>query len=337
MHKFPKILWAFFLIGSVQAAPQLNPRVPDVYVVQEGDTLWNIAHRYLKAPWQWPEVVKANAELEDPQFLYAGDVIAVRHATLKIKRGRPVVKLSPRVRTVPLPRPIPTLPMDAIAPFLSRPLVVGKGELRRAAYVVANSDRRLLSGLGDKIYVRGLESLDRRLFSVFRPGKALRDPDSRAVLGYEAVHVADGQLVGQKEDGVATLHILRMRDVIHPGDRVLPAEKEEAITAFVPHAPPMPVEGRIISVADNTSRIGLYQVVVINLGRDDGIMIGDVLAIYQRDIKVRDPLHRKKVQLPRERSGLLMVFRTFDRVSYGLVLQAVRDIHPLDKVGNPEG
>ncbi len=328
-------LWMCAIACAAPAAPKLHPHVPAVYVVKRGDTLWGIAERYLEAPWRWGEVVEAQTHLKDPQFLYAGDVIAVRDGALKVERGRPVVKLSPRVRVEPLPRPIPTLPMDAIAPFLERPLVVEKGELQRAAYVVANADGRLLSGLGDRVYVRGLETFDRKLFSVFRPGRAFRDPDSRAVLGYEAVHVADGRVIAQ--DDVATLYIHRMVRAIHPGDRVLPAEGREVTAAFIPRTPPMPVEGRIIAVPDHTSRIGLYQAVVINLGRDDGIMVGDVLAIYRHAPRVEDPVKRGQVRLPRERSGLLMVFRTFDRVSYGLVLQAVRDIHPLDRVGHPEG
>jgi LysM repeat protein len=340
-----RTLWGLLLIGWIGGAAAepaaLNPESPTSYTVQPGDTLWDIAARFLRDPWRWSEVWQANPQVENPNLLYPGDTITLAadqqggQPALRIHRDRPIVKLSPGVRVIPLPKPVPTVPIDAVRPFLLYPLVVNKRELDRAAYVLANADGRLISGTGDKVYAKGLDIFDQTGFSVFRPGPALEDYGSSRVLGYEATHVADTELL---EDGerVATLGVREAVLEIHPGDRVLPASDEEFEQNFLPRAPAMPIEGRVIALPGNTSRVGRYQVVVVNLGHDDGIAVGDVLAVYQTGIEAPDPHGYRAVALPDERAGLVMVFRTFDRVSYALVMQAVREVRLHDVVTNPD-
>jgi hypothetical protein len=348
---FMRHCWTLVLglwIGSIAAAPVisnpvvLNPDRPDSYTVQQGDTLWDIAGHFLRDPWRWPEVWHGNPQIRNPNLIYPGDILTldIRDGRAEIRKssGHPTVRLSPEVRVTPLPRPIPTVPIDAVRPFLTQPLVLNEREQKDVGYVVANTDDRLVSGSGDKIYARGISEFDHTRFSVFRPGSPLLDYGSRKVLGYEAVYVADTELVspGTSPGDVATLVVRDSAIEVHPGDRVMPVSEEEPQENFLPQPPAAPVEGRIIAIPGDSSRIGRLQTVVINRGYEDGMRVGDVLAVYQAGVPTVDPLTGRTVKLPDERAGLLMLFRLFGRVSYGLVMETQREMRLYDVVTNPD-
>ncbi len=333
------------------AAPEpvvVKPDAPQKYVVVKGDTLWDISSRFLSDPWRWPEVWDSNPQVENPHLIYPGDILILGY-----KDGRPVIqihrggiissttprgipeqRLSPRVRAEGLDRPIATIPLDAIRPFLTRPRVVSLAELEAAPYIVSSVDRHLIAGAGHRIYVRGLTDVDLTNYVVIRPGVTYRDPETREILGYEAIYLGDAQL---KDFGdVSTLQITSSAREVLNGDLLLPANDTMPDTNFMPRAPKDKVRGQIISVPGGVSLIGQYQVVAINLGQQEGMEPGHVLAVYQAGDMVRDRRRGyEQVKMPDEHAGNLMVFRTFARVSYGLVLKATRTMHVNDVVTNP--
>ena len=350
MKRFLGVALAFGLAAGVAQAQnvQLNPNQPGTYTVVEGDTLWDIAARFLTEPWRWPEIWEGNPQIENPHLIYPGDVISLTY-----RDGRPVlglsrnVKLSPTIRAYDRGHAIPPIPLDAIQPFLSRPLVVTEDELDAAPYVVASQDAHLASGSGNRIYVRGIEASETNRYSVFRKGQAYHDPDhDNALLGYEALHIGDA--VFERFGDPATALIIRSNREILIGDRLLP-QTEDAYLEFVPRAPEQQVNGSIISVIDGVSQIGQFHVVVLNLGAEAGIMPGHVLGIFQAGAETIDAVaaqgnagkhkilrdHSPTVLLPEERAGELMVFRSFDEVSYGLVMSTRRPVHIFDRVKNP--
>ena len=319
----------------------LNPNHPDRYVVVKGDTLWDISARFLRDPWLWPEVWYVNPQIENPHLIYPGDIISLVYVDgqpqLRLQRGgRPTIKLSPRVRAERIDQAIPTIPIDAIKQFLTRPLVVEKDELANAPYIVESADEHLITGAGDRIYVRGIDGEDYRSYNVVRPGDAYVDPDTGEVLGYEALFLADAQV--QRFGDPATLKVVRSEREAGIGDRLVPVLNEEIHTTFYPRAPEGSVDGRIISVVDGVSQIGQYAVVTINRGKREGLEPGHVLRVWQAGETIIDQVSARKndkVTLPDEEAGLLLVFRSFDKVSFGLVMEATRPIHVLDKVTNP--
>lgn len=336
--RFLVVMLALMLLGVARADQVvLNGNHPGVYTVVEGDTLWDIAGRFLTHPWQWPEVWEANPQIENPHLIYPGDQIHLSfvdgHPRLSVQRSREV-KLSPSVRASAHDRSIPAIPLDAIQQFLTRPRVVTAGELATCAYVVGSQDQHLINGQGARIYVRGLPDESATRYSLFRPGGEYRDPDTNEVLGYEALHIADA-VVGRFGDPATATITWSNREVIK-GDRLMEQEVEE-YKSFVPHAPAGAVEGRIISVVDGVSQIGQLNVVVINRGKADGMEPGHVLAIFQtgEQIKDRHAARPEMVRMPEERAGEMVVFRTFERVSYALVMNTQRPIHLHDKVRNP--
>ncbi|TND04040.1 MAG: peptidoglycan-binding LysM [Gammaproteobacteria bacterium] len=319
---------------------KLNPDHPDRYVVVAGDTLWDIAGRFLREPWLWPEIWHINPEIANPHLIYPGDVIALSFRedgtpVLSVERGQATtVKLSPQIRTEDIAQAIPTITPGLIKPFLEQPQVLSKTEYEKAPYVVAGEESRLISGTSNKIYVRGLNEAAGSRYSIVHIGEALRQPGKKEVLGYEAIHAGDA--VVEAFGDPATLQIVDAKREVLIGDRLVQVDAKPFEAYFMPRAPGRIVNGNIIAVRDAVSRVGRYQVVVIDLGANDGLESGHVLAIFQKGDTIRDVVSGgKQVTLPERRAGELMVFRTFERVSYALVMEAAYDIRLNDAVKNP--
>ena len=324
-----------------EEASQLREGHPSQYVVQRGDTRWGIADRFLNEPWRWPDVWYVNPEIENPHLIYPGDTILLSfdgdRPRLTGIRGRPTIRLSPSVRATRLDQAIPTIPIDAIAPFLSESLVLEDGEGGGLPYVVAIAGDRILAGAGDRIFVKSIEEPESRKYTVVRPGAPYEDPDTGEILGYKGLVIASTQVLSPGE--VATLAVERSREEIQIGDRLIPSLEDGVIQKnYLPHAPDFEVDGLIIGVLGGVSQIGQYRVVTLNRGEDDGIEVGHVLVIMEDGGEARDPYGSSStstVELPDERAGVLMVFRTFERVSFGLVMRAKRPLHVGDRVQEP--
>lgn len=327
-------------VGQVNAPPALNPRHPDTYVVQRGDTLWDIAGMFLEDPWYWPEIWQINPQIENPHLIYPGDILSLSFVdgrpVVSLERGNGVVeKLSPRIRTEPLEEAIPTIPYETLRAFLSRPSVLERQQFETLPYIVATPDG-LMGSAGGQVYVRGTNAELGSAFNVVHVGRPLVDPDNNDVLGYEGIYVGRGR-VGRTGDPSSLSLSETTREALI-GDYLLPEETVENPT-FIPRAPDAEINGRIISVIDGVDLIGQYQVVVINRGAQHGLEPGHVLSVLKTGEVIRDKTKRgvrgEKVQLPNEPAGTMMVFRTFDRMSYALIMEATKAIAVLDTVRNP--
>lgn len=342
----PLILTAVALLW-VSMPGQTMAAKTERHVVKKGDTLWDLAKRFLNDPWLWPEVWHINPKIRNPHLIYPGDVVLLYYVdgkpylTLEGKAGVPVpkkglktVRLSPRAYTQPLEKAISTLPYDLIAPFLKYASVIPDDDvLESAPYVVSSFEEHLVSGSGSKVYVRGMTDSETGNYTIVRPGATFLDPETDDILGYEVVHIADARVV-QLGDPASLLIGEAAQEVLN-ADRLLPYEGKKPDFYFFPSAPSKPVNGQIISVMGGVSLIGQYSVVVINRGETAGMVAGHVLAVYQDGVYVRDPVERAPVKLPKERAGLMMVFRTFEKVSYALILEAERSMSINDSFSNP--
>jgi hypothetical protein len=324
---------------------ELNPNVPLRYVVKKGDTLWDIADYYLREPWKWPELWYGNPNIRNPHLIYPGDVLYLTYVDGRPRLSREppdsgisgVEKLSPRVREEALDEAIPTIPGDAIRAFLLGPRVVGANELDAAPYIVEFTEEHLIGGAGIPAYAKGLQADVDTHHQVLRKGEIYRDPESNEILGYEAAYIGIASVMTPGEPARIRMDS-SVREVLI-GDRLLPQDKDSLLeAAYYPHAPETAIEGYIIAVTGGVSQIGKHQIVTLSKGTRDGVEIGQVFSIYQAGRKVRDPYGGDKatVTLPEEKAGLLMVFKTYDRVSYALVMKSIRSIHLLDKFRAPE-
>lgn len=350
---------------------ELSPNAPDSYTVKRGDTLWDIATLFLKSPWRWPELWGMNLDdIRNPHRIYPGQVLVLDtssgRALLRVASGEsglPTVRVSPRTRYESLAdSAIPPLSMHVIEPFLTEALVVDEAEFAQAPRLVAAQEGRVLLSQGDRAYARSLLGADGegalsmsrgspRQFRVFRNAIPLKDPTTREVLGFEAQYVGRAQLVrGEQVNQVpgkdgkleaeivpATVDITATKEEMRTGDRLLP-EPPRDFSQFVPRAPEQAQSGQIVSVYGNAvNYAGQNQVVAINRGHEHGLAPGHVLAVLKDGQRLQDrtDAQRATIRLPSEHNGLMVVFRTFDRVSYGLVLQIADGVKVGDRFTNP--
>lgn len=374
----PLVLTLALVVPAAAGAVDLAPGAPDRYTVVRGDTLWDIAGRFLREPWRWPEIWRGNPQVRDPDRIYPGDVLALEYVdgrpVVRSRRGARggVVKLGPEVREVPQERAIPTVPIDAIGPFITESRVLSEDELELAPYIVSAGREHLVGATGGVIYARRLPEEPVRRYGVYRRDGVFTAADSDDVLGYQATFVADA-VVDQAGDP-ATLYVTRATREVQPGDRLLPFEEDLLREPFLPRAPETDLQGSIIAVLEGVTQVGRYHGVVIDLGREHGLEAGHVLTVYQRGELITDPDpsakyfpepaprddfpmsldtdidilmsrvgnafapafgNRPTVQLPDRAAGLVMVVRPFERVSYALVMEATRAMHVDDVVATP--
>ena len=349
---------------------ELAANAPDNYTVKSGDTLWAISGMFLKSAWRWPELWGMNLnEIRNPHRIYPGQQLVLERlngrARLRMAaaagEGPPTetIRVSPRIRYESLgDGSLPTVKANLIEPFLSEPIIVDENGLLGAPRIVAAQEGRVLLTRGDRAYARGNTDtplLDapgkQQQFRIFRNATPLKDPGSGEVLGYEAQYVGKALLVrsestltvtdknGKESSEItpATIDIVAAKEEMRVGDRMVP-EPERELLNYTPRAPSGKVEGRIVSVYGSAVvNAAQNQVVVINRGARDGMERGTVLAILKDGERLVDKTDaaRPVLKLPDERNGLLMVFRTFDRLSYALVLDISDGVKVGDRLTNP--
>lgn len=322
---------------ALSADPALQTNPPERHIVVPGDTLWGIASKYLKDPWRWPELWGMNRDqVKNPHRIFPGDVLVLEKNgdKARLKVARETVKLSPKARVEDAGRSaIPSIPADAIEPFLAQPLVIEAGALDSAPELMGALEQRVVLGRGDTAFVRGLPKDKGLVWQAYRPGRALVDPESNETLGHEAVYLGEAQVL--KFDEISTVQITKAVQELSRGDRLVPSPGV-VFANYAPHAPNKDIKGRVLSAYGGVAEMGRNSVFAINRGTRDGLEPGHVLALLRAG-EVAAHVSRKETaeRLPDERYGLAFVFRTFDRVSYALVLQSSRQVNVLDRVQNP--
>jgi len=346
---------------------ELAPNAPDSYTVKSGDTLWSISGKFLKSPWRWPELWGMNMDqVRNPHLIYPGQALYLEKVDglARLRMGQPgqppgTVRVSPRTRISGVPdTSIPALPPHIIEPFLNEAIIVDNAEiLDNAPRIVATTEDKVLITQGDRAYVRGRGSLfveqEPRVatYRVFRNAVPLVEPVSGRVLGYEAAYLGTAELVRNESVQAvpvvagttstivpATIDIKRAKEEIRVGDRLLPAPPR-ILDSYVPHAPAGPVDAVIVSVyGDAVKLVGQSSVVALSIGSAQGMENGTVLAIQKSGPVVQDRSQQgelAKMKLPDERAGVLMVFRTFENLSYALVLEVTQPVAVGDRVSSP--
>ena len=339
-----KSLLALLLVaasGLAQAAVQLKDGHPDRYTVVKGDTLWDISGKFLSQPWKWPEIWHAYPQVENPHLIYPGDQLSLVYIDgqprLMLNRGesRGTIKLSPQVRSTPMSEAIPAIPLEAINSFLlSNRIVDTPEQFQGAPYIVAGNAERVVSGAGDRVYARGSFDESAPAYGIFRQGETYTDPETQEFLGINADDIGSGEIVAEEGD-VGTMLLSRSTQEVRLGDRLFATEERAINSTFMPSETAGEVNGVILDVPRGVTQIGQFDVVTVMKSARDGLTEGNVLAIYKTGETVRARITGESVKIPVERSGLLMVFRAYDKLSYGLVLGASRSLELMDKVRNP--
>jgi LysM domain len=361
---------------------------PDTYIVQKGDTLWDISARFLNQPWLWPEIWQANPQIQNPHLIYPGDRLSLVYVG-----GQPRLQLGdggdfgPRIRRESLSDAVTAVPYAAVQPFLEKMRIFDKSEMDKAPYVVALEEERLRSTVGQTAYVRGLDAPAGTRVLIVRPTYVYYDvpekfpwgSSARKVraepweadrshtaarwwkeratnfgyrrhveyLGHEVQEVGSGQVL---RGGDPSTVLIEFGDFeVRKGDLVLIGSAAAFDLTFYPHAPDqVPENLRVISFTDALDAVGPHQVVALSKGARDGIENGQVFSVFQPGSEIRDDVKypsddvrtlfrpsKAKVRLPDEYVANVMVFRTFEKVSYGLVMSGIRPVKIYDHLQAP--
>ena len=333
-------LFVYAALGQAYESP-IKMDAPKSYTVSKGDTLWDISNAFLKSPWLWPEIWHANPQIHNPHLIFPDDVVSLvyvdgRPRLTVVSRGNTgrTVKLKPKVRTLPVESAIPAIPLPAIQSYLKHSRVVNNlNELEQAPYVFASKDGRVASVEGQQVYARGMISAPGSRYDAFREGRSLMDPDSGENLGFIAHKIAELD-VNNVQGDMATLTISSSQKELKPGDRLLKEDGFNFVTTFFPRAPDAPIEGKIVANLNNSKRTARFDTVIINRGQRESLRQGDILAIYKQS-QVMDSFKKEMILLPPEQVGLLMVYRPYEKISYGIVLSASEDIEAGDSLKSP--
>jgi|TARA_Y100000310_G_scaffold345037_1_gene461326 hypothetical protein len=344
--------------GAAAAEELLRETHPDRYVVKAGDTLWDVSSMFLNDAWRWPDIWQVNPDIENPHMIFPGDVITLTYVAGKPvltidrdnegeiatitrpqirtsdRRGIETVVLRQKVRATPITSAIPAIPLDAVASLLTTGRIVEQFTLDGAPHIIAGKADRLIFGPGDEFYARGNWTSNNSVYGIFRKGNVYLDPQTKEVLGFEAREVGLAK-VAQRDGDLLTLEMTSVTEDVRIGDRLLPTEERRVESTFYPNAPADRVVGVIMNVMGGVTQVGRNNVVAINRGASHGLEVGNVLAIYKSGTVVRDRVARDQIELPVERAGLMMLFRIFDKMSYGLVLRTEEPLRVGDEVTNP--
>jgi hypothetical protein len=391
LKKLPAIFIGFALtLAAYAATVELKPAHPDTYIVRRGDTLWGIASKFLKKPWQWPEIWQANNQIKNPHLIFPGDAISLAYLD-----GGPRLNNAggPHIRVEQLEDAIEPIALSRIDKFLMRTRIMNENDFKTAAHVVGVEEAHLRATPGQLVYIRGLAAQPGDRLAIVRtfgryyrlvprdgsPQRFYRDSTDAAnrdyekrgdliwhhgpedfslagkidFLGYEGLQIGVVRVTHAGDP--ASVLLLSSDMEVRPGDLVLPLDDKPYDTQYVPH-PPMQVPAgmRVIAFTDAIDPsggmvAGRDQVLALSHGAADGVENGQVYSIFHPGETVRDHsdypdgsvkkfFHPQdaKVQLPEEYIGHVMIFRTFEHVSYGLVMDGVKPVRLFDPLYDPD-
>ena len=341
-----RIISALILAVTAACASAAEPLTlvdnpPDRHIVVKGDTLWGISGKFLKQPWRWPEIWQMNKEeIKNPHWIYPGDIILLdtSSGSPRLKMAKRVTgqdgKIQPTVHSSPSQQVIPSIPPNVIEPFISQPLIVESSDSNIGAKITAAQEDRMLLGTGDSFYASGIPDASIEKWHVFRKGKALKDPETGEIIAYEAFFLGNARLI--KPGQPATLRVTLAKEEMARGDELIPAPPPE-ITSYVPHRPDREIAAKVMSIYGGVEEGGATSVVSLTRGKNDGLEVGNVVALYRNrvSINIDDRGVRTTTPVPEERYGLAFVFRVFDRVAYALVVDSSKSVIIGDSARNP--
>ncbi len=335
-------------------APSLKADAPNRYEVKKGDTLWDLSGRYLKSPEQWRRIWAANKQVKNPHLIYPGDILllcVIQGETLVgidtgagcagIERdmqanntNSPTAAPSQNITITPLNDSIPAIPLSAIASWLDKVLIVSPDDFDHTPYVLASKKSNLVTGAGDTVYATGVPLIPGQRYGIYRKGEPYIDPATKNTVGIEVTQVASGIVSKVAANGVSSIDLLESYgSEVREGDRVFVELADNIRPVFYPKPANVNRGGQIIRVMDSISSAAVGGVIAINLGYENGAEAGDVLTVYNAGALVRDIYDNvKPVRLPSEQTGHVMVFKTFNKISYAYVLDSELPLKVGDKL-----
>lgn len=302
------------------------------YTVVKGDTLWDIASRFLKDPWLWPEIWYVNPEIQNPHLIYPGDTVMLTWVDGKPRlRWGGDKRLSPAMRKINDGDALPTIPLAAVRGFLQRSRFLSAADVENSAYVLAGRDGRSIYGEPMTVYARGGNLAAEQSVQIVEVGKAYTVGGD--TVGFEAIPVGTAEVL--KAGDPLELTVVNSLREARAGNRLVPMPVDDLPSNLIPKAFPLPVLANVIHLFDRATIVGRYSVVTINVGTTHGVRAGHVFKIKAPANRVADPVTGEQITLPRDIVADAVVFRVRDRFAHALVLRAEREVKQGYLITNP--
>lgn len=321
------------------------------YVVKEGDTLWDISNRFLAKPWYWKEIWKENPNIKDPNTIYPNDIISVekidgknyitlsRNSQLEEYQLTPeqYVKLSPSAKSEKLSDSIGLIDQDKIKNYFSNNIVTDIQESESNGSILKSANGSLISGTGDEMFVYYKGVTPGQIFNIYSNIIKYKDSvDEELTLGYEIVKIGEGTIIAVSEGDVGLMKILSTKSGIRAKYKIMPKEKE-VISDMFPSKPVEEIKGNIISLGENVSNVGLYDVILIDKGYSSNLEVGNILSIKDKESMIKHPVKEgDNIKIPGQNVGLVMLYKVYDNLSYGVIVRSKSPIKKEHIVTNPE-
>ena len=330
--------------------PAIKADAPNRYIVKKGDTLWDISGRYLDSPWRWKEIWATNKQIKNPNLIYPNDILilcVIQGKTLigvdtgegcaGVEKQLTGNVVSSTVSVTSTANSIPPLPWSAIQHWLDKTVIVNPQDFNTTPYILASKKGNLITASGDKVYAKGVPLIVGQRYGIYREGELYVEPKTQEVIGLEVTQVATGLVTSTETNGVSSLQLTDSYDKeVREGDRVFVELNNSIPPVFYPAPAIVSRGGMIVRVMDSISSAAKGSVVAINLGSTHGAKPGDVLTVYQKGALIRDTKDNDTpVRLPNEPSGMVMVFNTFDNISYAYVLDSELPLNVGDQLLPP--
>lgn len=327
------ILSALLLFGSALSA---QAEEPTRYTVKKGDTLWDISARFLENPWLWPELWEQNSQIENPHLIFPDDVLLISSSSIRLLRNTRMqdIKLSPTIRETSIHEAITTIEPSAIIPFLSQSIIIEGDALENAARVLRGTNDEIVLGKNTPFYAAGIPDSNSTQYQIFRIGRPIKDLSGNVSYGVEGVHLGTASLI-EHHDEVSILEIDTANQEIRPGDRLVAVDTPAALPHYFPRKPETPVDSRILMIPKGVNEAARRDIVIISGGSEEHLQAGHVLEIFSNKGTIKDPVTDKLLVLPDLKIGTAMVFKTYDHISYAIIMDSAAAMKIGDRVSSP--
>lgn len=287
----------------------------DVYVAEEGDTLWDVADRFFEDPWYWPTLWSFNPHITNPNWIFPGDLVFLVPPKPKPpeKDGYEVTEarysIGPQWEQV----------LGRRVGFLSEKEYDGSGIIDHSR------EEKVMLSETDEMYIR-FETARRikagDLFLVYRTEKEIDHPVTDDFLGYQVRYLGIAKATStEKTQNKAVL--LDTFEEVERGDRVAPFAPIERTVPPVRNA--AAVAGTIVLTFDNVEMLGEYHYVIIDRGTKDGVAAGNRFLVRERGDGRYDVDDDDLEDFPYENYGEILIIETREGTSLGIVTYAIRE------------
>jgi LysM repeat protein len=342
-------------VEGASAAPGRSPGTAssDTYVVQRGDTLWDLSGRYLDSPWYWPKLWSYNPQVENPHWIYPGNELRLAPAGAQaparvdlviVDESAPPRELADLTRgnidraemiddedTVSVGGPYKIGGMRPRGPAVLRNSFVTANQLDASGKVVAAFEEKMILTTGDKIYGRfqdpGAVKVGQK-FSVYKTEGPIVHPVTNRTYGWKTVILGTARVTAVDPGKATTLVITYVNDGIERGDLLGPSLDQAQKPLFVrPNRSAL--DGYIIGVQPAiVTGAAEFNVVYLDKGKADGVEVGNTFEVVRSGDPLNEPIDRplNAPGLPREVIGNVVVFDAQDRASSAYVRRSLLEL-----------